>query len=101
MSKVGMYYIKVVRQQAAGGRQRAILRKSSGTYHILILSSSAQPMRLKAFLVLFQTKACYLFLKAKKLSFQYMHFIYSKATRSLKSMKAMPQEFVFYSFIMD
>ena len=64
-----MYYIKVVRQQAAGGRQRAILRKSSGTYHILILSFSAQPIRLKAFLVLFQTKACYLSLKVKKIVF--------------------------------
>ena len=49
----------------SGGRYRAILRKSSSTYHMLILSFSAQPMRLKAFSVLFRTKACFLFLKVK------------------------------------
>ena len=64
-AKVWQYYLGVVRHHQAAGIARAILKKSSGTYHILILSFSAQPMRLKAFSVLFRTKACYLFLKIK------------------------------------
>ena len=42
-SKVWQYYLGVVSHHQAAGIAWAILKMSSGTYHILILSSSAQP----------------------------------------------------------